>query len=133
MHIWIGKGNWKNDFGKMFLDLKDLLSKYEVRLAGLSVRQATMHHIMMLARSSESVLPVYIKEPRRADKIIPSILWRLNARLEDAAEYEMMDVNDFTRNKGRLCLGPKPWLKYGTVQKSIVLCKNKRTDHLPMR
>ena len=34
MDLWIGKGNWKNGFGKMFIDLRDLMAKYEVRLAG---------------------------------------------------------------------------------------------------
>ncbi len=39
----------------------------------------------------------------------------------------------FTSNKVRLYLGSKPWLIYCTVQKSTVLWKNKRTDHLPVR
>jgi hypothetical protein len=50
---------------------------------------------MMHARSPESALHVYIKEPHRAYKIIPSILRRLNDRLEEAEKYEMIDVNDF--------------------------------------
>ena len=54
-----------------------------------------MHYNMMLAHSPESALHLYIKEPRRKDTIIPSILRRLNARLEEAKEYEMIDVNDF--------------------------------------
>ena len=85
MDRWIGKGNWKNGFGKMFIDLKDLLAKYEVRLSGQSVRQAEVHHSMTPARSSENALHVYIKEPRRADKIIPSISRHLKARLEETA------------------------------------------------
>ena len=33
MDLWIGEGNWKNSFG-FFIDLRDLMGKYELRLAG---------------------------------------------------------------------------------------------------
>ena len=38
-----------------------------------------------------------------------------------------------TSNNVWCYLGSKPWLIYCTVQKSTVLWKIKRTDHLPMR
>ncbi len=43
-----------------------------------------------------------LKEPRRVDKAIPSILWRLNTKLETAREYEMIDANDFVEDMSRL-------------------------------
>ena len=71
------------------------MAKHEVRLAGQSVRQAEVHQSTAPARTPESALHLFIKKPRRTDKIIPSILRPLNDRLEEAEEYEMIDVDDF--------------------------------------
>ena len=95
MDLWIGKGNWKLNFGKMFIDLRDLMAKYELRLAGQSVRQTALHNRAAPARTSVSALHLCITEPRRAELVIPSILMPLNTRLEESEEYETIDVNDF--------------------------------------
>ena len=73
----------------------------------------------------------------------PEVVKQISARL--AADLELRLFQTFlmglgdpietmsTSNKDRFYLGLKPWLNYGTVQKSTVLWKNKRTDHLPVR
>jgi len=71
------------------------MANYEVRLAGQSVRQAEVYQSTVPGRTPENALHLFIKELRRADKIIPSILRPLKARLDEAKKYEMIDVNDF--------------------------------------
>ena len=95
MDLWIGKGKWNNGFAKKFIDLRDLMGKYELRLDGQSVRQTTLHMNPAHARTLASTLHVCITEPRRAKLTIPSILRPLNCRLEESKEYETIDVNDF--------------------------------------
>ena len=62
MDLWIGKGNWKHGFGKMFIDLRDLMAKYELRLAGQSERQTTLHKNTAPARTSASALHLCITD-----------------------------------------------------------------------
>jgi hypothetical protein len=95
MDLWIGKGNWNDGFAKMFIDLRDLMGKYELRLVGQSVRHTPLHMNPAPARTLASSLHVCITEPRRANLAIPSILRPLNRRLEESEEYETIDANDF--------------------------------------
>jgi len=55
----------------MFIDLRDLMAKYDGRMAGQSVRHVEVHKSTVHARTPESALHLFIKEPRQADKIIP--------------------------------------------------------------
>ena len=59
------------------------------------MRQTSLHNNTTPVRNTKSALHLYITEPRRADKIIPSVLLPLNARVDEAEECEMIDVNDF--------------------------------------
>jgi hypothetical protein len=34
METWITRGSWKNGGGLMFLNLRDIMAKYELRLSG---------------------------------------------------------------------------------------------------
>jgi hypothetical protein len=80
----------------MFIDLRDFMGKYELKLAGQSVRQTTLHMNSAPASTLASSLHLCITKPRRANLSIPSIILRpLNRRLEDSEEYETIDVNDF--------------------------------------
>ncbi len=45
-------------------------------------------------RTTDNALKFYVREARRADKDIPPVLRRLNTRLENVIEYEVIDVND---------------------------------------
>jgi len=58
-------------------------------------RQTALHKSSVHARTTETALHVYVREPRRGDKYIPALLRPLNNRLQQATEYEMIDVNDF--------------------------------------
>ena len=64
MEKWISKGNWENGGGQMFLNLKDLLAKYELRLSGFLERQTTLDGSYAPARTIENALHVYVREPR---------------------------------------------------------------------
>ena len=54
-----------------------------------------MHESFVPARTTKTALHVYVREPRRGDMSIPALLRPLNNRLQQAAEYKMIDVNDF--------------------------------------
>ena len=71
------------------------MAKYELRLTGQSMRQTVLHTIETPARTSANALLVYIREPRRANKPISSVLHPLNSKMVESSEYEKVDVNDF--------------------------------------
>ena len=54
-----------------------------------------MHERYAHARTTETVLHVYVREPRRRDKATPVLLRPLNNRMQQAIEYEMTEANDF--------------------------------------
>jgi hypothetical protein len=95
MEKWITRGNWKNGGGLMFLNFRDIMGKYELRLSCQLQRQSTLSASAGPARTSETALHLFVKEPRRADRSIPVILRPLNTRIQQSVEYKMIEVNDF--------------------------------------
>jgi len=96
MDEWIGnKGNWPNGFGKVFINFRDGMQRYYLRLTGQTHRAIHEQKIVAPLRNTDNSLHVYLKEPRRVDKTNPSHLRPLNKRLDSAIEYEMIDVNDY--------------------------------------
>ena len=47
------------------------------------------------ARTSETGLHLFVKETRRSNMSKSAILRPLNTRIQQSAEYEMIDINDF--------------------------------------
>jgi len=52
-------------------------------------------------RTVDNALKLYAREPRRADRVAPPVLRRLNARLENALEYDIIDVKDYMDDMSR--------------------------------
>ncbi len=53
-------------------------------------------------RTGQNALKVYVKEQRRADKHIPLVLQALDNAVQNAEEYDMIDVNDHMQNFTRM-------------------------------
>jgi hypothetical protein len=95
MEKWITRGNWKNSGGLMFLNFRDIMGKYKLRLPGQLQRQSTLITSAAHDRTTETALHLFLKEPRRADTSIPAILRPLNTCIQQSPEYAMIDVKDF--------------------------------------
>ena len=102
MDEWIVKGNWQNGFGEVFINFRDGMQRYYLRLTGQAQRSTQAQQSAAPLRNTDNSLHVYVKEPRRADKTIPPHLRPLNKRLESALEYEMIDVNDYMEDMSRM-------------------------------
>jgi len=101
MDTWIGKGSWQNGFGEMFLNFRDAMQRYCLRLSGQNIRQTQAHKLFAPLRSGKNALKMYVKDPRRADKAIHPILRPLNTKPGSALEYEMVDLNDYMGDMSR--------------------------------
>jgi len=100
--LWITKGNWINSFGAMFLSFRDAMQNYFLRLIGQVERQAQVNRNPSLVRSSTNALKVYVKESRRADKVIPEVLRAVDRDVQNVEEYDMIDVNDYVKDVSRM-------------------------------
>jgi hypothetical protein len=98
MEKWITKGNWEHGFGTMFLGFRDAMQKYYLRLTGQVIRQVAVHLNVTPMRTAQNALHVYIKEKRRADRAIPLVLQAIDKKVQDVANYIMIDVNEFMGN-----------------------------------
>ena len=102
MDKWIFKGNRKNGLVAIFLDCRSAMQRYYLRLTYQTIRQAQVHKSANPPKTVENALQLYSKEPRRADKAIPSILLHyLNAKLDTSVEYNMIDVNNYMEDMSR--------------------------------
>ncbi len=101
MDAWITKGNWENGFGEMFIDFRDSMRRYYLRTTGQSIRQTALRESVTPLRTVDNALKLYVREARKANKDIPPVLRRLNTRLENAIEYDIIDVNDYMDDMSR--------------------------------
>ncbi len=97
--LWTWRNGSQEEIGRMaggmFLIFRDIMGKYELRLSGQLQRQLTSNASAAPTRTSETTLHLFVKEPRRSDRSIPAKLRPLNIRIQQSAEYEMIDVIDF--------------------------------------
>jgi len=68
---------------------------------GQSIRQTAVINSATPLRTVDNALKLYAREPRRNDRAIPPVLRRLNARLEKALEYAIIDANDYMDEMSR--------------------------------
>jgi hypothetical protein len=101
MDTWIGKYYWENGLGQIFLDFRDFMQRYYFRSSGQSIRHAQGIHSATPMRTADNALKSYVREPRKANKNITPVLRRQNTKLENAIEYDIVDVNDYIEDMSR--------------------------------
>ena len=65
---WIAKGNWHHGFGARFIQFRDSMQTYYLRVSGQNIRQMQANKSGKPLRTAENALYLYLKEPRRVDK-----------------------------------------------------------------
>ena len=95
MRRWIGKGNWPNAVTATFLGFRECMQRYYLRLTGQAIRQVQVNKSFVHIRTVDNALRVYVKEARRANSTIHSILRPPDRHIQNVEDCDMIAVNDY--------------------------------------
>jgi hypothetical protein len=61
MDTWITKGNWQNGFGEMFIQFRNSMQIYYLRVSGQSIRQAQVQKTITPLRTAKKCIEFVFK------------------------------------------------------------------------